>query len=94
MKNTFALAFLLIICTLAGSAQPLSDIRIVNEDQHSVVLEFTPRIRADRGREQTAAYLHGFNFSKVKRPSILRPADFSRTVLLLLPQRDISPGIR
>ena len=48
MKKIISIFCSIIVGTLTGIAQPMTDIRIVSEDQHSVVLEFTPHIQAEQ----------------------------------------------
>jgi hypothetical protein len=86
MKNTFAIILLLLIGTLTGAAQPLTDIRIVNEDQQSVVLEFTPHIHTERVMGTSGGVFTRFRFFESQTTfDSAGQADFSRNIILLLP---------
>ncbi len=67
-------------------AQSLTEIRILSEDQHSLVLEFTPKIHTEQvaGSHGTIFTQVRFFESQVTYDSEGR-ADFFRAVLLLLP---------
>ena len=62
MKRTIAISFSIFVGTLAGIAQPMTDIRIVSEDQHSVVLEFTPHIQAEHVSGKQGTIFTRFRF--------------------------------
>jgi len=86
MKNIFAIIFFVFIGMVTGAAQPFTDIRIVNEDQQSVVLEFSPRIHTERVVGTSGSVFTRFRFfdSQITFDSVGQ-ADFSRNLLLLLP---------
>ena len=74
------------IGTLTGAAQPLTDIRIVHEDQQSVVLEFSPRIHSERVVGTSGGIFTRFRFFESQTTfDSAGQADFSRNILLLLP---------
>ena len=86
MKNTFLIAILLMCGTLTGFAQPLTDIRIVNEDQQSVVLEFTPHINAEHVIGTHGGVFTRYRFFESQTTfDSTGQADFSRNILLLFP---------
>jgi Peptidase family C25 len=91
MKRTIAIFFSIFVGTLAGIAQPMTDIRIVSEDQRSVVLEFTPHIQAEHvsGNQGTIFTRFRFFESQITYDSTGR-ADFIRAVILLLPSPQYS----
>ncbi|MGD0590360.1 MAG: type IX secretion system sortase PorU [Bacteroidota bacterium] len=91
MKKTIAIFSLIFVGTLTGIAQPMTDIRIVSEDQHSVVLEFTPHIQAERvsGKQGTIFTRFRFFESQIAYDLTGR-TDFIRAVLLLLPSPQYS----
>ena len=87
MKNSFAFAILLLlIVPLTVTAQTMTDIRIVNEDQQSVVLEFTPHIKTEH-----VVGIHGSVFTRFcffenqTTFDSLGQTDFSRNIVLLFP---------
>ncbi|MGA3286491.1 MAG: type IX secretion system sortase PorU [Bacteroidota bacterium] len=86
MKKTIAIFSSIFVGTLTGIAQPMTDIRIVSEDQHSVVLEFTPHIQAEHvsGKQGTIFTRFRFFESQIAYDLTGR-TDFIRAVLLLLP---------
>ena len=86
MKKTISIFCSIFVGTLTGIAQPMTDIRIVSEDQHSVVLEFTPHIQAEHvsGKQGTIFTRFRFFESQITYDSTGR-TDFIRAVLLLLP---------
>ena len=63
MKNNFSytIIILLLIVPLRVTARTMTDIRIVNEDQKSVVLEFTPHIKTEH-----VAGIHGSVFTRFR----------------------------
>ena len=91
MKRIIVTISLLFISTLPGIAQPMTDIRIVSEDQRSVVLEFTPHIQAEHvsGNQGTIFTRFRFFESQTAYDSTGR-TDFIRAVLLLLPSPQYS----
>jgi hypothetical protein len=91
MKKTIAIFSSLVMGTLTGIAQPMTDIRIVSEDQNSVVLEFTPHIQAEKvsGNQGTLFTRFRFFESQIGYDSTGR-TDFIRAVLLLLPSPQYS----
>ena len=91
MKKTIAIFSSIFVGTLTGIAQPMTDIRIVSEDQHSVVLEFTPHIQAEHvsGNQGTIFTRFRFFESQITYDSRGR-TDFIRAVLLLLPSPQYS----
>jgi hypothetical protein len=91
MKKTIAIFSSIFVGTLTGIAQPMTDIRIVSEDQHSVVLEFTPHIQAEHvsGNQGTIFTRFRFFESQITYDSTGR-TDFIRAVLLLLPSPQYS----
>jgi len=91
MKHTFAFIALVLIGTLPLTAQPLTDFRIVKEDQQSVVLEFTPHIKAERviGTGGSVFTRYSFFESQIIFDSTGQ-ADFTRNTLLLLPSQRYS----
>jgi hypothetical protein len=91
MKKTIAIFSSIFVGTLTGIAQPMTDIRIVSEDQHSVVLEFTPHIQAEHvsGKQGTIFTRFRFFESQITYDSTGR-TDFIRAVLLLLPSPQYS----
>jgi hypothetical protein len=94
MIKTFALSILLIIGSLTVAAQPLTDFRTVSEDQHSVVLEFTPHVIAEHviGNRGTIFTRFRFYASQTAFDSTGQ-ADFSRNILLLFPSTRYSVQI-
>jgi hypothetical protein len=91
MKKTIAIFFSIVVGILTGIAQPMTDIRIVSEDQHSVILEFTPHIQAEHvsGNQGTIFTRFRFFGSQITYGSTGR-TDFVRAVLLLLPSTQYS----
>jgi hypothetical protein len=91
MKNAIAIFVALLVGTVMGIAQPMTDIRIVNEDQRSIVLEFTPNIRAEHvtGNQGTIFTRFMFSESQTAYDSAGR-TDFIRPILLLLPSPQYS----
>jgi hypothetical protein len=86
MKNTFVIAVLLLIGTLTGTAQPLTDIQIVSEDQQSVVLEFTPHVAVEHVTGTHGGIFTRFHFFESQLTfDSAGQADFSRNILLLFP---------
>ncbi len=91
MKNTIAIFFTLLAAAAIGIAQPMTDIRVLNEDQRSVVLEFTPKIKAEKvlGVRGTVFTRYRFFGSHVIYDST-GGTDFIRPVILLLPSAQYS----
>jgi Peptidase family C25. len=91
MKKTIVIFSSIFVGTLTGIAQPMTDMRIVSEDQHSVVLEFTPHIHAEHvsGNQGTIFTRFRFFESQITYDSTGR-TDFIRAVLLLLPSPQYS----
>jgi hypothetical protein len=91
MKKIFSVVFLIFTGTLQSIAQPLPEIRIVSEDQRSVVLEFTPQIKTEQvlGNHGTVFTRFRFFGSQVEYDSI-GMAIFFRPVLMLLPSAEYS----
>ena len=91
MKKTIAIFSVIFVGTLTSIAQPITDIRIVSEDQRSVVLEFTPHIQAEQvsGNQGTIFTRFRFFESQIAYDSTGR-TDFIRAVLLLLPSPQYS----
>ncbi len=91
MKKTIVIFFFIFAGTLTGIAQPMTDIRIVSENQHSVVLEFTPHIQTEHvsGNQGTLFTRFRFFGSQIAYDSTGR-TDFIRAVLLLLPSPQYS----
>jgi hypothetical protein len=91
MKKTISILFSIFVGTLTCVAQPMTDIRIVSEDQHSVILEFTPHIQAEHvsGKQSTIFTRFRFFESQITYDSTGR-TDFIRAVLLLLPSPQYS----
>jgi hypothetical protein len=91
MKKTIAIFSSIFVGTLTGIAQPMTDIRIVSEDQHSIVLEFTPNIQAEHvsGKQGTLFTRFRFFESQIAYDLTGR-TDFIRAVLLLLPSPQYS----
>jgi hypothetical protein len=86
MKNIFVITFLLLIVSLTGIAQPLTDIRIINEDQQSVILEFTPHINTEHMTGTQGGVFTRFRFFESQTTfDSTGQADFSRNILLLFP---------
>lgn len=86
MKNTFFIAIFLICGTVTVFAQPLTDIRIVNEDQQSVVLEFTPQVNTEHVIGTRGGVFTRYRFFESQTSfDSTGQADFSRNVLLLFP---------
>jgi len=86
MKNIFAIILFVSIGTITGTAQQLTDIRIVSEDQQSVVLEFSPRIHAERVVGTKGGAFTRFRFFESQTTfDSTGQADFSRNILLLFP---------
>ncbi|MGD1044642.1 MAG: type IX secretion system sortase PorU [Bacteroidota bacterium] len=86
MKNTFAIIIFLLVRTLTGTAQTLTDIRIMHEDQQSVVLEFTPHITAEHVTGTHGGIFTRFHFFESQITfDTTGQADFSRNILLLFP---------
>ena len=86
MKNTFTITILLLIGTLMGTAQPLTDIRILSEDQQSVVLEFTPHITTERVTGIHGGIFTRFHFFENQLTfDSTGQAEFSRNILLFFP---------
>lgn len=79
------------ICSFVGVAQPMTEVRIVKEDQQSVELEFKPHITAlqIRGTQGTIFTRYSFYESQTSYDSSGR-VDFRRTLLLLLPSPQYS----
>ncbi len=91
MKKSIAIFFSHIIGIAIGIAQPMTDIRILSEDQHSVVLEFTPQIKTEQvsGTQGTVFTRFRFFGSQIAYDSAGR-TDFIRPILLLLPSPQYS----
>ncbi len=86
MKNIFVITILLLTGPLTGTAQPLTDIRIVSEDQQSVVLEFTPHITTEHVTGIHGGIFERFHFFESQLTfDSTGQADFSRSILLLFP---------
>jgi hypothetical protein len=91
MKKTIAIFSSIFVGTLTGIAQPMTDIRIVSEDQHSVVLEFTPHIQAEHVSGNHGTIFTRFRFFESQITyDLTGRADFIRAVLLLLPSPQYS----
>jgi hypothetical protein len=86
MKNTFAIVLFLLIGTSVGAAQPLTDIRILREDQQSVVLEFTPHFQTEHVKGTGGTDFTRFRFFESQTTfDSTGQADFTRNILLLFP---------
>ena len=69
-----------------GTAQPLTDIRILSEDQQSVVLEFTPHITTERVTGIHGGIFTRFHFFENQLTfDSTGQAEFSRNILLFFP---------
>lgn len=91
MKNSFVIIILLLIGALTGIAQPLTDIRIINEDQQSVVLEFTPHINIEHVTGTHGSVFTRFRFFESQTTfDSTGQADFTRNILLLFPSAQYS----
>ena len=91
MKNTFAITILLLVGTPALPAQQLTDIRILQEDRQSVVLEFAPRINAEHVSGIRGGVFTRFRFFESQTIfDSTGQADFLRNILLLLPSKRFS----
>jgi hypothetical protein len=91
MRKTISILSFLLAGTVFGIAQPMTDIRIVSEDQHSIVLEFTPRIQAAQILGTQGTVFTRFRFYESQTTyDVNGRADFIRTVLLLLPSPQYS----
>ncbi|RPI03443.1 MAG: hypothetical protein EHM64_12310, partial [Ignavibacteriae bacterium] len=91
MKYTAVILFMVLVGVLRGTAQPLTDIRILNEDQKSILLEFTPVVTAENvpGSDGTVYTRFRFSGSQTTFDTAGR-VDFSRIVLLLFPSGQYS----
>ena len=86
MKHTFTILLLLLIAPLAGTAQMLTELRIVHEDPQSLELEFTPHILADHVQGTGGTVFTRFRFFESQLTfDSTGQADFSRIILLLFP---------
>jgi hypothetical protein len=91
MNNTFISTILLLLGTLTVTAQPLTDIRIITEDQQSVVLEFTPHMRTEHVNGTHGGVFTRFRFFESQTTfDSAGQADFTRNILLLLPSTRFS----
>jgi hypothetical protein len=91
MKKVLSAIFFVIIGTFAGIAQPLTEVRIVQENQQSIVLEFAPHILSDRVMGTGGSVFTRFRFfeSQVTFDSSGQ-ADFLRSIPLLFPSAQYS----
>ncbi len=86
MKKTFAFIMLLLIGKLIVTAQPLTDIKIIKENQNSVILEYKPHIKTEHVIGTRGSIFTRFRFFESQTTfDSTGQADFTRNVLLLFP---------
>ncbi len=86
MKKILTIGFIVITSALVSYAQPLSEIRIVHEDERSLVLEFSPHMTMEQVQGTDGTIFTHFRFfnSQVIYDSNGQP-DYLRAVQILLP---------
>ncbi|MBN1396875.1 MAG: type IX secretion system sortase PorU [Bacteroidetes bacterium] len=91
MKKSILLFFACVLAVTAVDAQLMTDIRVLSEDQSSLVIEFTPQIKTEyvTGNQGTVFTRFLFYGSQTAYDSSGR-TDFIRPLLLLLPSDGFS----